>query len=206
MRHSMGQWMQQCVNLQTNPLYIQNDHRVVSHVSSSHVAGKVSFKSSYNISHKYVTSQEMVQKSIRLVPPPASKQKVYYIVTSAFYEAKKKTNPQICSTVPAACQRFSSTHIEAKEQICSIKSTETAHKAGGVSDLPVTHRQTRLLTRRQRVMPSAVSLSISKATGWKIYIKFQTDANKSCSKSTSFHFIKTRLRQRNYVITWPSSV
>lgn len=63
---------------------------------------------------------------------------------SAFYEEK---TPQICYTAPAACQRFSPTHIEAKEQICSIKSTETTHNTGGVLDLPVTHRQACLLAK-----------------------------------------------------------
>lgn len=56
---------------------------------------------------------------------------------------------QFCYIVPAACQRFSPTHTEAKEQICSIKSTEyhTQDKTEGVLDLPVTHRQARLLAK-----------------------------------------------------------
>lgn len=87
----------------------------------------------------------MVQKYIGFVSPPASKQKVCYIVMSAFYETKKKKRKkerQICYTVCYACQRFSSTHTGAKVQMCSIIFTETTCKTEGVLDLTVTHRQT----------------------------------------------------------------
>lgn len=80
----------------------------------------------------------MVQKSIRLVSPPASKQKVYYIVTSAFYDGKKKM--QICYTVPRRLSAFfSPMQTEAKEQTCSFNSTETTHKKVelGTTDRPV---------------------------------------------------------------------
>lgn len=74
----------------------------------------------------------MVQTFIRLVSPPASKQTVYYMVMSAFFLFALQC-AQPVSIFPQ--------HIKAKEQIYSIKSTDSIQKTGGASDPALTHRQ-----------------------------------------------------------------